>query len=201
MKINKMTKFKILIQGYAREINGEEFASSSTVLIQENDLNIIVDPGINREELLKSLEKENLKISDINFVILTHMHSDHSLLSGIFENAKVLDVSDIISFDSNISSHDGFVPGTSIKIIKTPGHDQFHASVLFETGDFGKVAIAGDVFWWFDNEEQKTNKEDLLNHKDPYMKNEDQLRKSREEILDIADYIIPGHGKIFKVIK
>lgn len=196
-----MAKLKILIQGYAKEIDGKEFASSSTVLISENNLNIIVDPGINRDELLKSLEKENLKTSDINFVILTHMHSDHSLLSGVFENAKVLDNSDIISFDSNMSTHDGFVPDTNIKIISTPGHDQFHCSVLVETDDLGKVVIAGDIFWWFDNEEQKTDIESLLNHKDPYVKDENQLRKSRQEILKIADYIIPGHGKIFKVIK
>ncbi|MDD4290111.1 MAG: MBL fold metallo-hydrolase [Patescibacteria group bacterium] len=196
-----MAKLKILIQGYAKEIDGKEFASSSTVLINENNLNIVVDPGINRKELLKSLEKENLKVSDINFVILTHMHNDHSLLSGIFENAKILDNSDIISFDSNMYSHNGFIPNTNIKIIKTPGHDQFHASILVETEDLGSVVIAGDVFWWYDNEEQKIDLESLLNHKDPYVKNENQLKQSRKEILQIADYIIPGHGKIFKVIK
>lgn len=196
-----MTKLKVLIQGYAKEIDGKEFASSSAVLISENNLNIIVDPGINRNELLKSLEKENLKTGDINFVILTHTHNDHALLAGIFENAKVLDNSDIISFDSNISTHNGFVPDTNIKIISTPGHDQFHCCVLVETDDLGSLVIAGDVFWWFDNEKQKMDIESLLNHEDPYVKNVDQLRESRQEILNIADYIIPGHGKMFKVIK
>ena len=40
-----------------------------------------------------------------------------------------------------------------------------------------------------------------MNHKDPYMKNEKQLMESRNKILEIADYIIPGHGKMFKVEK
>ncbi len=196
-----MTKVKILIQGYAKEISGEEFASSSTVLISENSLNIIVDPGINRKKLLESLEKENLKTSDIDFVVLTHMHSDHCLLAGIFEKAKVLDDSDIISFDSNMSQHENKVPNTQIEIIATPGHDQFHCSILVKTEELGNVIIAGDVFWWFDSEEQKTDKESLLNHADLYVKDEKKLRESREKLLNIADYIIPGHGKMFKVEK
>ena len=61
--------------------------------------------------------------------------------------------------------------------------------------------MAADVFWWADNEEQKTDRKSLMDHKDPYMKNEKQLIESRNRILDIADYVIPGHGKMFKVEK
>jgi glyoxylase-like metal-dependent hydrolase (beta-lactamase superfamily II) len=194
-----MAKVKILIKGYAREKNGEEFASSTTTLIQNSNLNIIVDPGMNREVLLGGLAKESLKTEDINFVIVTHTHLDHSLLVGIFENAKVLDNSDIYSFDSKIGGHEGRVPNTDIEIIKTPGHDQFHCSVLVKTEDLGKVVIAGDVFWWLDKEEQKTDKQSLLEHEDPYVKDEKALKESRERILNLADYIIPGHGEMFRV--
>ena len=69
-----MAEIKILIEGYVKEENDSEFASSTTTLIQENGLNIIVDPGMNRELLLEALEKENLSTSDINYVILTHYH-------------------------------------------------------------------------------------------------------------------------------
>jgi glyoxylase-like metal-dependent hydrolase (beta-lactamase superfamily II) len=193
-----VAKIKVLIKGYAKEINKEEFASSTTTLIQDNNLNIIVDPGMDREALLDGLVKEELKPGDINFVILTHTHLDHSLLAGIFENAKILDDSDIFSFNGQISEHNGKVPGTNIEIIKTPGHDQFHCSVLVNTEDLGKVVIAGDVFWWTDQEEQKTDKQSLLEHKDPYVKDEKALRESREKILKVANYIIPGHGEMFK---
>jgi glyoxylase-like metal-dependent hydrolase (beta-lactamase superfamily II) len=196
-----MAKVKILIEGYVREENGTEFASSTTTLIQEVDLNIIVDPGMNRELLSEALRKENLSPDEINYVILTHYHLDHSLLAGVFEKAKILDDSDIYSWDGKIESHGGKVPGTDIKIIKTPGHDMFHCSVLVLTEDLGKVVIVGDVFWWRDNEKQKTDKESLINHKDPYVKNEEALINSRKKVLDIADYIIPGHGKMFKVEK
>ena len=193
-----MAEVKILVQGYVKEKNGAEFASSTTSLIQEMDLNIIVDPGMNRKLLLEALKKENLSLDKINYVILTHYHLDHSLLAGIFENAKILDNGEMYSWDGKIETHDGKVPGTDVEIIKTPGHDMFHCSVLVKTNEFGKVIIAGDVFWWEDDEEQKTDRESLIRHKDPYMKNKEELMKSRKKVLEMADYIIPGHGPMFK---
>jgi len=41
----------------------------------------------------------------------------------------------------------------------------------------------------------------LLEHKDPYVKDARALEESREKILNLADYIIPGHGEMFKVKK
>jgi len=196
-----MAEIKILIEGYAKKENGTELASSTAALIQENGLNIIVDPGMNRKLLLRALKKENLSPSDISYVILTHCHLDHSLLAGIFENAKILDDGAIYSWNGKIEEHDGKVPGTDIKIIKTPGHDMFHCSVLVETERFGKVAIAGDVFWWSDEEKQKTDRESLMKHEDPYVKNKEQLMESRRKVLEIADYIVPGHGKMFQAEK
>ncbi len=196
-----MNKVKVLIQGYAREENNAEFASSTATLIKEGNLNIIVDPGMDRKLLLEALREENLSLDKINYVILTHYHLDHTLLTGIFENAKIMDNTDIFSWDGKIEAHKGKVPGTDINIISTPGHDMFHCSVLVQTKDLGKVAIVGDVFWWTDGQEQRTDKKSLMQHKDPYVKNEKELEESRRKILEIADYIIPGHGKMFKVRK
>ncbi len=196
-----MAEIKVLIEGYAREDKDYELASSTTTLIKDKDLKIIVDPGMNRELLLEELEKEDLSPKDIDYVILTHTHLDHCLLAGIFENAMILDNSDTYTFDGKIGEHEGKVPDTDIEIIKTPGHDQFHCSVLVNDNKLGKVVIASDVIWWADDEEQKTDKESIMNHKDPYVKNEKQLIESRKKILEIAEYIIPGHGKMFKVEK
>ena len=84
-----MAEVKVLIEGYAREEGDFELASSTTILIRNKDLKIIVDPGMNRKLLLEELGKENLPPKDINYVILTHTHLDHCLLTGIFENANV----------------------------------------------------------------------------------------------------------------
>jgi glyoxylase-like metal-dependent hydrolase (beta-lactamase superfamily II) len=196
-----MAEVKVLMQGYAKEKKRFELASSTTTLIKENGINIIVDPGMNREMLLKALKKEKLSPAKINYVILTHYHLDHSLLTGIFENAKVLDNDTLYSFDGRIDGHKGKVPGTNIQIIKTPGHDMFHCSVLVKDKKLGNVAVVGDVFWWRDDQKQETDKESLMKHEDPYVKNKEELINSRKKILEIADYIIPGHGKMFKVNK
>lgn len=190
-----MSIVKVLVKGYVRKEGNNIMASSTTTLIQENGLNIIVDPGMNRMLLLESLEEEGLVPSDIDFIVLTHYHLDHSLLAGIFDNAKILDNGEIYAWDSVIKDHDGKIPGTTIKIFKTPGHDPFHCSVLLNTQEYGKVVIAGDVFWWMDGIEQNIDTED------PYVKDKKQLTESRNKILELADYIIPGHGKMFKVNK
>ena len=62
------------------------------------------------------------------------------------------------------------------------------------------MIVAGDVFWWWSDEEQRTNREGLLGREDPYVKDAAALKKSREELLALADYIIPGHGKMFQVV-
>jgi len=196
-----MAEVKILIEGYAREIGGEEFASSTTSLILSGNKKIIVDPGCNRQLLLGSLNKEGMTASEIDFVVLTHTHLDHSLLAGVFRNARILDNSDIYSWDSKIGQHGGSVMGTNIKIIQTPGHDQFHCSIVADDIELGKVVIAGDVFWWSDTETPEKDFDGLINHPDLYVKNEGELIASRKDILKIADYIIPGHGKTFKVEK
>ncbi|KKQ74371.1 MAG: hypothetical protein US94_C0006G0006 [Berkelbacteria bacterium GW2011_GWB1_38_5] len=192
-------QIKILIQGYAKKIADGWLASSTVTLIESDSKKIIVDPGCNRTELLKALAGNKLTTTDIDYVLLTHNHTDHQLLTGIFENAKVLNDTEIYENDKQID-HKNIIPGTDLKIIQTPGHDQFHCALIVPTDD-GTYVVAGDVFWWMDNDEQKTDYESLIKHKDPYVKDEKVLGNSRKKILEIGDFIIPGHGKVFKVIK
>ena len=49
-----MNQVKILIQGYAKEIENGWKASSTVTLIKSGDKNIIVDPGCNRKRLLEN---------------------------------------------------------------------------------------------------------------------------------------------------
>lgn len=191
-----MAKIKVLIEGYAKEIEGGWVASATTTLVQDKGLNIIVDPGTNRTLLLKRLAQEKLTPEDIDYVFMTHYHVDHNYLMAIFPRAKALDDELIYDGDKEIG-HQGIIPKTDIKIISTPGHEKFHGSLVVPTKE-GTVVVAGDVFWWADEEDQKTSAEDLLAHKDPYVKDEKALLKSRQKILKIADWIVPGHGKMFR---
>jgi len=192
-----MAEVKILIEGYAKPLKNGWLANSSVVLIKSNGENIITDPGPDREKLLNVLKKEKLKTSDIDFVFLTHGHTDHSLLAGIFENAKIVDELYVYQKDV-ITRHDGVIPGTDLKVIRTPGHMEEHCSLIVET-EKGVYAVAGDAFWWSENEKQEIdiNKPD----NDPEHMNIQKLIASRKKILELADYIIPGHGKMVKIKK
>lgn len=193
-----MNKIKVLIEGYAKETENGWLASSTVTFIQSNGKNIIVDPGCNRKKLLEELSKNNLKLADIDFVLLTHSHGDHSLLAGIFDNAKIITPSEIYDNDNQVEIEDK-IPGTDLEIIQTPGHSPEHCSLVIPTEE-GTYVVAGDVFWWMDDEEQKIDvgKEDDAHPAEAHMP---KIIESRKKILKIADYIIPGHGKMFKVEK
>ena len=191
-----MNKIKVLIQGYAKKIKNDWLASSTVALIKSNEKNVIVDPGCNRKKLVEELSNNNLRLTDIDFVLLTHSHADHTLLAGIFENAKVLTTEEIYDNDKQ-TEHNNKIPETDLEIIQTPGHSPEHCSLVVPTKE-GTYVVAGDVFWWMDNEEQKIDveKEDEAHPEEIDM---EKLIESRKQLLKIADYIIPGHGEMFKV--
>jgi len=96
------------------------------------------------------------------------------------------------------TNYENKIPGTNIKVISTPGHALEHVSLLLDAKK-GRVAVAADLFWWTDKEKQITNNQRILvNREDPFTSDRKALLKSRNKILEIADWIIPGHGKMFK---
>ena len=192
-----MAEVKVLIEGYAKENSTGWKANSTVTLIITNGKKIIVDPGCNREELMTALKKEGLETKNIDYVLLTHNHPDHALLSGIFKKADIVDEFYIYHGDV-INKHDGIIPDTDVKVIRTPGHKEEHCSFIVPTSK-GTYVVAGDVFWWTENQKQNIdiNKPD----NDPAHMNHEKLIESRKKILDVADWVIPGHGNIFKVKK
>lgn len=191
-----MPKVKVLIQGYATTLKKGWIASSTTTLIQDGKINIIVDPGINRRKLLNALKREGLKLENIDYILMTHYHPDHNYLSGIFPKAKALD-DELVYEEDKEYEHGGKIPGTNLKILPTSGHEKSHGSLIVPT-EKGIVVVAGDVWWWKTSHKQKTDRESLLKLKDMYVKDKKALLDSRKKILEIADWIIPGHGKMFK---
>jgi len=195
-----MATIKILIEGYAKLLKKGWRASSTTCLITTNDKKIITDPGCNRQALLKALKAEGLTTDNIDYVFLSHRHPDHILLAGIFEKAKHVTFDANLMYDNDILlEFDQNILGDDIEIISTPGHVLEHLSLLVDTRE-GKVAIAGDVIWWLDTEKQvfDINQKDHSQAIDMDMKT---LINSRKQLIEKADYIIPGHGKKFKVNK
>jgi len=194
-----MAEVDVLVEGYAKKAGDGWKASSTVTLVKDSGVNVLVDPGVNEELLLKALSDKGMKTDDIDLIFITHYHPDHLLNVRLFPKTDVLDGDIIYRGDDEIPFSEK-IPNTNIQVIETPGHAHEHASLLVET-EKGKICIAGDLWWWTDEQEQKTDRESLLSLKDPFVKNEKDLREWREKILDMADYIIPGHGKMFKVDK
>lgn len=187
-----MNQVDILIEGYAKVTPKGWIASGTTTLITtDGGKRIITDPGTNRELLLKSLEKRKLSVNDIDFVFITHRHPDHCMLMGIFPNARVVDV-EALDWQAEAADSPKMIPDTDITIMATPGHEYAHGVLIVPTQQ-GTVVVAGDNFWWSTEEEQVLD----VNKKDEFAENMEELIKSRKMILDLADWVIPGHGKMF----
>ena len=201
-----MAKVKVLVEGIHKFLGSKLEISCTTTLIK-SDENIIVDPGsfINQEKLLKALEDENLKPEDIQNVILTHSHVDHTTNISLFKNARIFmrfrGETKCVGLFQKIN--EGILERFDIlneqivkdvKVIETPGHTNDSISVVVDS-EIGKVVIAGDAMSseeWLDL--NKKGNIDLLY-------DVDKFDISRKKILEIADWIVPGHGKMFKVEK
>jgi glyoxylase-like metal-dependent hydrolase (beta-lactamase superfamily II) len=182
-----MGTFEVLVEGYAYPgDNGEYYASPTTTLITSNGKRVLVDPGTSSK-----LEK-----TEVDLIFLSHYHPDHFLNIRLFPEVPVYDAGIIWEGDKEVF-FEGKIPGTNIEIIKTPGHSVEHASLLIDTSQ-GKVCVAQDVFWWEDGQQKSEKLEDLMNLVDPFATDIVALNQSRKKILELADWIIPGHGKIFK---
>jgi len=164
----------------------------------EENKKIVADPGCNRKRLLEELAKENLATGDISHVFLSHCHPDHILLAGIFENAKFITFDANLEYDNDVMlEFDKNVLGKGIEIIETPGHVLEHLSLLVNTPK-GRIALAGDAIWWKEGEAQVFR---IAQKDHSQAKGMDiaKLIESRKKILENSDYVIPGHGKMFKV--
>lgn len=190
-----MTEVKVLIEGYFKNISKTRCRASSTItLIRDEAKNILVDTGNpqDKEKIVDALRKIKMKPRDVDIVVITHFHPDHMGCNYLFEKAKFIipgvafwdDV-----FDRNINNQK---LTENIKLIATPGHSEDSATLLVKTGD-GVVACVGDLFWFKGDEKTRLLEEDCSDKKLFY--------KNRQKMLKIADYIIPGHGPMFKVEK
>ncbi len=183
-----MTTVKVLIEGYVR---GTKVVPSTT-LIRDSKTTIIVDPGMGTNKsavLKKALTKEHLKFDDIKIVFCTHHHLDHTLNIGLFPKATIVD--SLFTYHGNDwKDHkgNGYKLSPNVKILHTPGHSPEHASLVVKANG-QTIVVAGDVWWHSDFTPQR----------DPMASDQKTLNKSRQKVLALADYIIPGHGGMVRL--
>jgi glyoxylase-like metal-dependent hydrolase (beta-lactamase superfamily II) len=184
---------KILVEGFTNADSvaeeGEEKTQPTITLVRDGDLAVVVDPGIleSQQILIDALEKENLTVEDVDVVCITHSHIDHYRNIGMFPDAKILEYFGLWEKNTTQDWKERFSP--NIQILRTPGHD-YTGITLFVTTKDGLVAICGDVFW---RENYPQSPQD-----DAYASDYEKLKESRHMVLKMADWIIPGHGGMYK---
>ncbi|MDP2736538.1 MAG: MBL fold metallo-hydrolase [bacterium] len=182
-----MAEIKILIEGYTSADSAEEKTCPTITLIKDGGNIIIVDPGVleSQKMLADKLKEEGLSVNDINIVFITHSHIDHYRNIGMFPEAKTLEFYGL--WDKNMVENWQEQFSEDIKIIKTPGHSYDGLTLLVKT-DSGVVAVCGDVFW----------KKDFPID-DVYAADKEKLKQSRKVVLELSDWIIPGHAGMYKI--
>jgi glyoxylase-like metal-dependent hydrolase (beta-lactamase superfamily II) len=191
-----MYEVKIIKAGYATWMGPTQQRADGTITLVKGAKNIIVDTGCpwDKEIIMNFLAGEKLGVNDINYVICTHGHSDHIGNNNLFQDAIFIvsyDVSkrDVYTFHNFVLQP--YIIDDDVRVIATPGHTSQDISVIVKTS-IGVVAIVGDLFECEDD--LKTN-----SLWQSFSENQDIQLQNRKKILEVADYIVPGHGNMFKV--
>ncbi|KAF5304534.1 hypothetical protein FQA39_LY09585 [Lamprigera yunnana] len=174
----KLPKYEIVIlfEGYSTNTEEGTLANCTCTLLNGPN-KIIVDTmtAWDGPKLENSLQEHNIDCNDIDYVISTHGHS--------------------ISHKQNYYNHDfktdEYEIDDAVKVIATPGHTLQDVSVLVQT-DSSLIAVVGDLF------ENEHDLSDDTIWKSVGSDSEELQIKSRDKILSVADWIIPGHGSMFK---
>ncbi|XP_078581665.1 metallo-beta-lactamase domain-containing protein 1-like [Branchiostoma floridae x Branchiostoma japonicum] len=190
----------VLKEGYAyADGPGCQRADGSITLVK-GTYNVIVDTGNpwDKQHILDGLQRNGLSPGDIQFVVCTHGHSDHVGNLNLFTKATHIVSYDISKMDKyTVHNFTGdqkspFRIDDHIEVIATPGHTHSDVSVVVKNTDQGTVVIAGDLF---------ECEEDLSCDRlwQEYSENKEMQEHHRQQVLEMADWIVPGHGRMFAV--
>lgn len=199
---NSLYKVSVLLVGYGyTDADNRYRADGTCTLISGNGKRILVDTGSPRdkERLLEKLKHHGISPQEINYVVCTHGHVDHVGNLNLFDNAVQMVSHDILQeqdiytdLPENFKEGAPYcIDGENIQVVCTPGHTPQDVSVIVRGTEFGTVVVCGDLFEHEDDE----------NLWREFSESPDKHRESRQKVLEIADWIVPGHGKMFKVSK
>ena len=186
--------------------------STNTVLIRDEEKNIIFDPGILQigryGTLQKRLEEFNLTPNDIDLVINSHCHYDHIEANYLFKgkpliiHEKELEYTDRLYWPEFREAFIGimdimkitadFEITKNIKVIETKGHTPGSISTIVDTKE-GLVALIGDA---------AIVKEDLLELRAPRVVTKNiEIETAINSLKKIKNLdpvlVVPGHDAPF----
>ncbi|VDD82154.1 unnamed protein product [Mesocestoides corti] len=196
-----MTDYRVIVcrEGFCKPIAKGAFSAACTITLICGKFNILFDPGSpwDADMIHSILGEHNLECKDIDYVICSHGHVDHIGSLNCFPSATILIGTEIMrsgrTVEHNFSFVNPFIIDDNVRIIFTPGHTKNDVSLVVEkTREFGTVVVSGDLF---------ESQQDLLDSQLWKSSSLDAIlqERSRNYILSFANYIIPGHGSMFRV--
>lgn len=177
---------------------------TSTLIYTSDQKQILIDTlGLgSKNKLLECLAKYNTIPENLDVVIGTHMHIDHIANLNLFDNSSKTEI--IVAneklkkdyFQCNIFENDQSIfLAKDVELLSTPGHTHNDVSVVcYNVDQLGTVAIVGDLF-----ESESDLKNEEIWKLDAGSLNPEIQKTNRQYILSVADYIVPGHGRMFKI--
>lgn len=168
----------------------EPTVRSTCTLVRDGALVAVVDPGLapSQAAILEPLRALGIAPEDVTTVVLSHHHPDHTINAALFPAAEVHDHWAVYRGDEWESRDcEGEELSRSVRLIRTPGHSAADLSTVI--GSSEGIMVATHLWWTADGPAD-----------DPYAPDRDELRRSRERVLGIADVIIPGHGAPFRPV-
>ena len=102
-------------------------SSGNASLIQNKNTTILVDCGLSGKRLSQMLDEIGISCSDIDAMLITHEHSDHTLGAGVISRR----------FDIPIYATEKTHSAMSIGVIKEGAAKLIKNNSAFEIGDIG----------------------------------------------------------------
>ena len=156
--------------------------------IRDGDARIVWDPGMvpSPDVIVEPLAGLGVTPEDVTDVVISHHHPDHTMNAGLFPGARVHDHWAWYRGDLWVDRPaEGFEVSPSVTLVETPGHTPQCVTVLAGTG---QDLVALTHLWWSAEGPPE----------DPYATDRVALHASREQVLEVADLIVPGHGGMFR---
>ncbi len=210
-----MVQIDVLLQGFSTNTNEGNLAYCGVTLLR-GERNTLVDVGYQARGtlLLERLKAAGLDRTQIDRVILTHAHWDHSLNLLLFPNAEVFIsrveyeyaqsphgddwatpawVADIFRRAHKVTTvEDGEELEPGLRVMAVPGHSPGSQAVLVETPG-GIAGMVGDAL----------PNMAAANAADPAARlvfyDLEAAKKSGRRILDTCQTVYPGHDRPFAV--
>jgi glyoxylase-like metal-dependent hydrolase (beta-lactamase superfamily II) len=195
------SRVDIIKEGYSRWLSADTMAANGTsTLIRSNHMTVVFDTlsPWDRQLLTDRLSTFGVTPEDVNALVCSHTHTDHIGNLNLFTNCQHI-VGDHV-YKEDVFQLNAFQQKQTIdlspdmQIVSTPGHTKDSISLVVKNVDkLGTIGICGDLF---------ECEADLLDDNiwiSAGSEDESLQRQNRRLMAGLCDYIIPGHGPMFRV--